>query len=96
MTEITPYEQTFDAIASALMPLEPGESVAILVYMTALVTTKYNPGVPAAGLKAKLADMIGVAIDAQAELAAKVGLAVDGLVGDGTGWAGFADSQVAG
>jgi hypothetical protein len=69
MTDSTPSEQAFSAVAAALAPLQPAEAEALLAYMLALVATKYRTGLPASGIKA--------------ELAAKVGLAVDGLAGPG-------------
>lgn len=69
MTDPTNTDTAFSAVAAALAPLQPAESEGLLAYMLALVATKYRPGLPASGIKA--------------ELAAKVGLAVDGLAGPG-------------
>jgi hypothetical protein len=63
----TTTDTAFEAVAAALAPLQPAEAEGLLAYMLALVATKYRPGLPASGIKA--------------ELAAKVGLAVDGLAG---------------
>lgn len=67
MTDPNTTDAAFEAVAAALAPLTTAESEGLLAYMLALVATKYRPGLPASGIKA--------------ELAAKVGLAVDGLVG---------------
>jgi hypothetical protein len=67
MTDPTQSEASFEAVAAALAPLQPAEAEGLLAYMLALVATKYRTGLPASGIKA--------------ELAAKVGLAVDGLAG---------------
>jgi len=67
MTDPTQSEAAFEAVAAALAPLQPAEAEGLLAYMLALVATKYRPSLPASGIKA--------------ELAAKVGLAVDGLAG---------------
>ncbi len=69
MTDPTTTDAAFSAVAAALAPLTPAESEGLLSYMLALVATKYRTGLPASGIKA--------------ELAAKVGLAVDGLAGQG-------------
>ena len=69
MTDPTTTDDAFSAVAAALAPLQPDESEGLLAYMLALVAVKYRPGLPASGIKA--------------ELAAKVGLAVDGLAGPG-------------
>jgi hypothetical protein len=65
MTTPTTTDTAFSAVAAALAPLQPAEAEGLLAYMLALVATKYRTGLPASGIKA--------------ELAAKVGLAVDGL-----------------
>jgi hypothetical protein len=67
MTDLTLSEQAFSAVAAALAPLPPAEAEALLAFMLASVAVKYRTGLPASGIKA--------------ELAAKVGLAVDGLAG---------------
>jgi hypothetical protein len=69
MTDPTTTDAAFEAVAAALAPLTPAESEGLLAYTLALVAVKYRPGLPASGIKA--------------ELAAKVGLAVDGLAGPG-------------
>ena len=69
MTDPTTTDDAFSAVAAALAPLQPDESEGLLAYMLALVAVKYRPGLPASGIKT--------------ELAAKVGLAVDGLAGPG-------------
>lgn len=76
-TNPTPTDTAFEAVAAALAPLPPAESEGLLAYMLALVATKYRPSLPASGIKA--------------ELAAKVGLAVDSLAGQG-----YDAAQVAG
>jgi hypothetical protein len=68
-TDPTANDTAFEAVAAALAPLTPAESEGLLAYMLALVAVKYRPSLPASGIKA--------------ELAAKVGLAVDGLAGPG-------------
>jgi hypothetical protein len=67
MTDPTPSEQAFSAVAAALTPLPPAEAEALLAFMLASVAVKYRTGLPVSGIKA--------------ELAAKVSLAVDGLAG---------------
>lgn len=69
MTDPNTTDAAFEAVAAALAPLQPAESEGLLAYTLALVATKYRPSLPASGIKA--------------ELAAKVGLAVDGLAGPG-------------
>lgn len=53
----------FDQIAQAVngTPLDTAESV--LAYMTAIVAVKRRAGLPVAGIKADLADLLGRAVD---------------------------------
>lgn len=56
-------EALFDQIAQAVnaTPLDTAENV--LAYMTAIVAVKRRTGLPVAGIKAELADLLGRAVD---------------------------------
>jgi hypothetical protein len=57
-------DTAFTAIASALAPLPPAESEALLSYLLASVAVSRRPGLPAASVKAELADLLAKAVDA--------------------------------
>jgi len=67
MTDPTQSEAAFEAVAAALAPLQPAEAEGLLAYMLALVATKYRPSLPASGIKAELAAKVGLAVDGLAE-----------------------------
>jgi hypothetical protein len=64
MTDISPTDTAFSAVAAALAPLPPAESEALLSYMLASVASSRRPGLPAASVKAELADLLAKAVDA--------------------------------
>lgn len=59
----TPATALLDRISSALIGSSLQESEEVLSYMIAVVAIKRRPGLPAAGTKAELADLIGRAVD---------------------------------
>ena len=65
-----PSDQTitdtaFTAVAEAIAPLPLIEAEAMLSYMLAIVGSKRRVGLPVAGIKAELADLVGRAVDEQ-------------------------------
>ncbi len=64
MTNPPTANQAFFAIAEALAPLPPAESEALLSYLLASVAVSRRPGLPAASVKAELADLLDKAVDA--------------------------------
>lgn len=63
-TDTTPADTAFDAIATALAPLPPAEAESLLAYMLALVASRRRAGLPQAGTKAELAELVGMALEA--------------------------------
>lgn len=59
----TPATALFDKIAAALQGHSFQEAEEVLSYMIAVVALKRRPGLPAAGTKAELADLLGRAVD---------------------------------
>lgn len=80
MTDPTPSDTAFPAIASALAPLPPAESEALLAYLLASVGHKRRPGLPRASIKAELTEMLGKAVDA-VEAPAGPGKLPEGVAG---------------
>jgi hypothetical protein len=74
MTDPTTTNTAFEAVAAALAPLQPAEAEALLAFMLASVAVKYRTGLTASDIKAELAAKLGLAVDglAQAYDAAKV------------------------
>jgi hypothetical protein len=64
-TDETTTDTAFSAVASAIAPLPIMEAEAMLSYMLAIVGSKRRAGLPAAGIKAELADLVGRAVDDQ-------------------------------
>ena len=63
-TDTTPTETAFDAVATALAPLPPVEAESLLAYMLASVAAKRRAGLPQAGVRAELAELVGRALEA--------------------------------
>jgi hypothetical protein len=59
----TPATALFDEIAAAVNKVPLAEAEEVLSYMTAVVAVKRRQGLPAAGVKAELADLLGRAVD---------------------------------
>ena len=64
-TDETTTDTVFSAVASAIAPLPIMEAEAMLSYMPAIVGSKRRAGLPAAGIKAELANLVGRAVDEQ-------------------------------
>jgi hypothetical protein len=58
-------DTAFTAVATAIAPLPIMEAEAMLSYMLAIVGSKRRAGLPAAGIKAELANLVGRAVDEQ-------------------------------
>lgn len=65
-TDTTAPDVAFKTIADALNGVEEFEAECLLSYMLAVVARARRPGLPAASVKAELAELIGKAVDAQA------------------------------
>jgi hypothetical protein len=59
----TPATALFDEIAAAVNKVPLTEAEEVLSYMTAVVAVKRRQGLPAAGIKAEMADLLGRAVD---------------------------------
>lgn len=64
-TDQTTTDTAFTAVASAIASLPIMEAEAMLSYMLAIVGYKRRAGLPVAGIKAELADLVGRAVDEQ-------------------------------
>lgn len=58
-------DTAFTACATAIAPLPLMEAEAMLSYMLAIVGSKRRAGLPVAGIKAELANLVGRAVDEQ-------------------------------
>lgn len=62
--ELSPAANTlFDKIAEATNAVPHAEAENVLLYMAAIVAVKRRAGLPAAGIKAELAELLGKAVD---------------------------------
>lgn len=59
----TPATALFDKLASVVNGVSHDLAETVLSYMIAVIAVKKRPGLPAAGTKAELADLIGRAVD---------------------------------
>lgn len=63
-TDETTTDTAFTAVSSAIALLPIMEAEVMLSYMLAIVGSKRRAGLPVAGIKAELADLVGRAVDA--------------------------------
>ena len=64
-TDETTTDTAFTAVSSAIALLPIMEAEVMLSYMLAIVGSKRRAGLPVAGIKAELADLVGRAVDEQ-------------------------------